>query len=629
MRKILSFVEHKHVWYTSVLAAFIVAVSAFSGNPAYFPSAGIALSLFTLTTLTFITREKRDWFSTSLFLLSVCTSAYICIYANPFSIFLNIATSIFLISVAALRDISFTNVIFSPMITGLATLQSNSDYAPKKIKKIHLPEHFITSLIITLIILFIMIPLLSEVNLIFEKLVRSVMQMLYIENIISWIFNTNYFLTIFRAVFFGLLVFFLPRFVTIINAPQSKKEIFSSFPSLLKALTIPKFAVIGVLLIFFVSQIQLYFATDERLIELGYTNSMQTREVFAQLAVVALIVFILIYNDKHETYKSRFTTYILIVQGFFLTAMAFFSDYSYIASWGFTHKRLYGLAFVVWIVGLFGLFTYKYVRRTSDALFVKLAVILTGVIIISINVVNFDELIVSAHKVSAPEGIDYSYMAYYTYDSNSYEDLIFQIQNTVKEHINSLNNEANNSVQWNTMNNYENSARMISFRSQNMVEKYFSEDDRFDWRNFNLSEYRFAVRVKGDTVDEIQEAMKEILNMLMIRSNNNIGARESASNANPPIVQKSLTTIELRNVPAELLQENFELRSIPTNQVILQGSFDGTSIFRTLLYPGEYAITVYTSRFDQETGSYVPFKTIHAQISQQMIDTGYIIIAFQ
>jgi len=103
MRKILSFVEHKHVWYTSVLAAFIVAVSAFSGNLAYFPSAGIALSLFTLTTLTFITREKKDWFSTSIFLLSVCTSAYVCILANPFSIFLNIATSIFLISGSCIR----------------------------------------------------------------------------------------------------------------------------------------------------------------------------------------------------------------------------------------------------------------------------------------------------------------------------------------------------------------------------------------------------------------------------------------------------------------------------------------------------------------------------------------------
>jgi len=629
MRKILSFVEHKHVWYTSVLAAFIVAVSAFSGNLAYFPSAGIALSLFTLTTLTFITREKKDWFSTSIFLLSVCTSAYVCILANPFSIFLNIATSIFLISVVALGDISLTNVIFSPMITGLATLQSNSDYAPKKIKKIHLPEQFITSLIITFVILFIMVPLLSEVNLIFENLVGSVMQMLYIENIISWIFNTNYFLAILRVVIFGLLVFFLPRFVTVINAPPSKKEVFSFFPSLFKALIIPKFAVIGVLLTFFVTQIQLYLATDERLIELGYTNSMQTREVFAQLAVVALIVFILIYNDKYETYKSKLTTYILIVQGFFLTAMAFFSDCSYIANWGFTHKRLYGLAFVIWIVGLFGLFTYKYVRRTSDALFVKLAVILTGVIIVSINIVNFDELIVNANKVSTPEGIDYSYMAHYTYDSNSYEELAFQIRDAVKENIDTLNNEANNNVQWNSLNNYENSARMISFRSHNMVEKYFSEDDRFDWRHFNLSEYRFAVRVKGDTVDKIQEAVNEIVNMLMIRSNNNIGVMESASNANPSVFQKHLTTIELRYVPEELLQENFELRSTTTNQQIVQGSFGGTSIFRAPLYPGEYAITVYTSQFDQETGSYVPFKTIHAQISQQIIDTGYIIIAFQ
>lgn len=629
MQKILSFVEHKHVWYTSVLAAFIVAISAFSGNPVYFPSAGIALSLFTLTTLTFITREKKDWFSTSIFLLSVCTSAYVCILANPFSIFLNITTSIFLISVVALGDISLTNVIFSPIITGLATLQSKSDYDPKKIKKIHLPEHFVPSLIITFIILFIMVPLLSEVNLIFENLVRSVMQMLYIENIFSWIFNTNYFLAILRAVIFGLLVFLLPRFVTVINAPPSKKEVFSSFPSLFKALTIPKFAVIGVLLTFFVTQIQLYFATDERLIELGYTNSMQTREVFAQLAVVALIVFILIYNDKLETYKSKLTTYILIVQGFFLTAMAFFSDYSYIASWGFTHKRLYGLAFVVWIVGLFGLFTYKYVRRTSTALFVKLAVILTGVIITSINIINFDELIVNANKVTTPEGIDYSYMAHYTYDSNSYEDLAFQIRDTVKENINSLNNEANNNVQWDTLNNYENSARMISFRSQNMVEKYFSEDDQFDWRHFNLSEYRFAVRVKGDSVDKLQETTNEIVNMLMIRSHNNIGTRESGSNANPTVVQKPLTTIELRYVPADLLQENFELRSITTGQKILQGSFGGTSIFRAPLYPGEYAITVYTSQFDQETDSYVPFKTIRAQISQQMIDTGYIIIAFQ
>jgi hypothetical protein len=270
--------------------------------------------------------------------------------------------------------------------------------------------------------LVIILPLLSSANPFFGKIFSDFFGLIGLanltitENIVQWILRLG--------VFFGL-TFLIPRMATFIN---NKENSLSPLQEGLDML-LPKLVVSVILIVFFITQFQLYFASPQVLSDLGYTFSQYANEVFAQLSAVAEIIIVLLYFDKATKKVNKKMALILAFQGLFLTLMAYKSVYDYSTAWGFTYKRLYGFAVATWITGIFSAYLYCFFKKLDKKFFLITSVIYTGIILILINIVNFDYLIYHFRKAETGQGIDHAYLTRLSSDSLSYKE---QLDNITK-----------------------------------------------------------------------------------------------------------------------------------------------------------------------------------------------------
>lgn len=105
----------------------------------------------------------------------------------------------------------------------------------------------------------------------------------------------------------------------------------------------------------------------------------------------------------------------------FLTFIALKSVYDYSYNWGFTYKRLWGYTGVFWILGVFAFFVYKYFKDLQDTYFVKGVILFSSLVLIGVNIANFDSLIFHYRKSVTHSGIDYLYLSGLSSDAESYD----------------------------------------------------------------------------------------------------------------------------------------------------------------------------------------------------------------
>jgi hypothetical protein len=108
--------------------------------------------------------------------------------------------------------------------------------------------------------------------------------------------------------------------------------------------------------------------------------------------------------------------------------MAYKSVFEYIDAWGLTHKRLYGLTFATWIAGIFVLFFIYYKNGDAISRFVRRTVIFSALLLILINILNFDYLIYHFGKANTGQGIDYTYLSTLSPDSLSYKEQFVKLE---------------------------------------------------------------------------------------------------------------------------------------------------------------------------------------------------------
>ncbi|QQS44571.1 DUF4173 domain-containing protein [Candidatus Roizmanbacteria bacterium] len=475
----------------SVLApVFVILKSGFS-------YLGIAVSLSTLATMIYVVRKDKTKYDTALYLSLLILSLFIVLRTNPLLIFLNIVASFFLGSILAARskDFAFLNSMLLPLRLLLETIKQKPNYeqySGKKISsgvtKLFSSFEYLLSLAITIVLLLIIIPILASANPFFDSLVQNVISSLRIGNILEYLFGDNIPLHIARFIFFLILFALLPRLYSFLKEGNFIPSL--SFPLTKLRLFLPKVTVAFVIIVFFVTQIQLYTAGAELLQEMGYTNSQQTREVFGQLAVVSVIIFFLIYNDKAGKKRDRVLSSILLTEGLFLTGMAFKSVFDYSSLFGFTQKRLYGFSAVLWLSVVYISFAYVYLKNLNPPLFVRGVILWTAALLIGINVANFDYLIAHVRPAHVGDGPDYLYIAYNTSsDAQAYEMLVdnFYKENNVQEH------------------NY---MMFITYRIRQLQDKYANG---VDIRSFNLSEYQEYLKVKDVNTHEIEAELQKQL----------------------------------------------------------------------------------------------------------------------
>lgn len=447
-----------------------------------FPYLALAIFFTTVASLIFLSIKQKTNFVSALFAAILFFSFFLYYRANMFLSMLNIVAIIFLGSVliehAKYNAFGFVQAFFSPLFAFFRGLVTRSKFkVPLKAIEIDLEKHgskipeITVGLIITVFVLAIILPLLASANPIFSDFLKEIVTFFNVPKLIQELFSNAVYT--FRVLCFLVLVFYLPRLLTYVGAATRDDQ--KSLPLLkMPNLLIPKIAVAAVLVIFFVTQLQLYFADGQTLATLGYNHSKLTREVFGQLSVVTFIVFLLIYNDKKEARWSKLSTVILLLEGLFLGLIATKSDLDYIATWGFTFKRLYGIAGVIWLFGIFCLFAVKYFERTTSVRFVKAAILFTALVLIGINVANFDHLIYYKAKATTGEGIDHFYLSRLSPDADSYRAHLALLMKGLEED--------------NLAANYKNVN--AAYNVINTIERIRRKYDSPDFRSFNITEYK-------------------------------------------------------------------------------------------------------------------------------------------
>jgi hypothetical protein len=155
------------------------------------------------------------------------------------------------------------------------------------------------------------------------------------------------------------------------------------------------------------------------------------------------------------------------------------------AFWPVIFERLYGYTGVFWIGGVFAEFAYTYYKGMKNSALLKGILLYSGVILILINLLNFDYLIYHYSKSRTGQGVDHLYLAQnLSTDANSLPNQIEEVYTELQKTPSSDQNRQNE-LRWALEIVYLN-------KGQYLKEKY----EKADFRSFNLSEYRQFLKIK-------------------------------------------------------------------------------------------------------------------------------------
>ncbi len=460
----------------------------------------VAFFIFAVATssLIYFLRKDTSWLDFILYGGIVLLSLSTLIWANDVIQFLNFVFIIFFGSLLVspiLEEHGVFRILFSPFSVFMNTLLAKTifpysfripvKYDPSSYFKKYFPTALVTGLVIL-----ITIPLLSSANPFFNALVQNILHTLNFEWLSKLLFGETIEIYFLRLVLFAGLAFFIPRLLTLtLKRPESK--IFKSWFTI--DYLYPKIAMAGLLIIFFITQMQLYFASSETLLGMGYTNSRLTNEVFAQVTIVAFIVFLLAYFDKSRKAWNTRLTYFLVIEAFFLIGVAFKSVYDYSSLFGFTQKRLWGYTTMTWLSGALIAFVYHYYRKSAHLLFVKQIITYTLGILLLVNVLNFDYLIAAYYKPTMFGKEDYVYLAGLSADAHNYKEIYEKIYKEAEAtHFQDVSKVS--------------SLYMMIDKIEELKNKY---ERRNAYNSFNFAEYQEYLSVKNIRYENIRQRIEE------------------------------------------------------------------------------------------------------------------------
>lgn len=478
----------------TIFVSALYAYSLISARSFYFPFAGLSLIFTTLSIIVFLLKNPRTVYDRMLFAISLFLSICIVFRSNEFLTFLNIVAVLYFGSLLIMNSkdretVPLYQLIFMPLVYFFQFLTSKNEFnveikdysrsiSAKKTQEV------VLSLGITAVIFMVIIPLLASANPIFRKLIEDVAKSLNVFAFLSTFLGPVFAAYFLRIIVFIYFLVWLPRLFTAvvhhIRHPQTIINI--NLP-----LLIPKILTGLLLLIFFITQIQLYFSSAETLKAMGMMNREYAREVFGQLSIVSFIIFVLLYNDRGTSKWNRITSYILIAEIIFLNCIALKSVYDYTARFGFTHKRLWGYTGVTWLFGSIILYLYSYRKILRRDEFIRNSIIFTGLVLIGVNIVNFDNLIFHVSRSRTGEGVDHYYLSKnISADAVGYKQHLDELMKVLqKDRITYEDTYAAYTV-----------IRRISF----LQNKYSTKN--FDWRYFNVSEYMTYKTVEGINTEQ-------------------------------------------------------------------------------------------------------------------------------
>ncbi|QQS38778.1 DUF4173 domain-containing protein [Candidatus Woesebacteria bacterium] len=572
-------------FFVSVLLSYLIT------NFRYFPYLGFALSALLVSYLIFLGKYQKTLSVKLLFALVVILSVLLVSRSNGFLTFINLSALLYAMSELVLENKkpkSLVSTLLSPFVVFINLLSTKVNLFVSKNDKRNI---YFFSVLLSLIILFIITPALMMANPMFNNLVLK----LFDNRLTKLIFVDNLFVYIIRTLLVIFFVIFVPRAVRFASKSGKILEtlLFKLTPTI--RFIIPKVTVIIVLCIFFATQIKLYLSSSQDLLDMGYTNSKYAREIFGQLCFVSLVSFLLIYADKARKTWNQLTSYILILQMFFLNVMALKSVYDYTYNWGFTQKRLYGYTLVVWLFIILVIYVISYLKKAKEEKFLRLSVVVTFATLICINLVNFDKLIYFCSKSKTHQGVDYVYLAQLSADSSSFA---YQVKNIL----------ADNASGDNLSDRYQ--AMSILFYKINDLE---NEYENPDFRSFNINRYLEYKRVKD--IDKVK--IEDFLNSSSHELTYQVG--------NPNTDNRVNVTIE--NLPANLVNANFYVKYLDVNTVLQEGSLDNISYLHRV-GQGNFIVTLERSEMSSDGKREKILNEIPYSIYSNEVEKGELTVSY-
>ena len=468
-----------------------------------FPHFGMALSLLIFAVFSYKYKKVKDKDTKVYLIFTLLFPLFLFIRSEPLITFINLVATLFFGFLMLLpkqkEGLAFADHIYAPILFAIKSVFTTGDYylefkEKKKYSEAIKITEVVFGILITILLLLVVLPILSSANPFFQRLVSDTLNFLSLENLLKHIGYENIFIWVIRVLLFLFFIFIIPKVLILINKSHNY-TLGSQFQRNKLPLLIPKIVLTIILFIFFITQLQFYFADAETLNNLGLSYSQHTREVFAQLSLVAGIVLLLVYNDSSKSSFSRILNWILGVQGIFLTLMAYKSVAEYINAWGLTYKRLYGLTFATWTTGIFVLFFNNYRQKNIAMVFVKNTIIFSGVMLLLVNVLNFDYLIYHLGKAETVQGTDYTYLSTLSSDSLSYKEQFMKLEEVAGQGEYSLEVYNNKNP------------KIILYKIETLQKKYA----KLDFRTLNVLDYLQYRQVKSIDTGKLREQYKNWL----------------------------------------------------------------------------------------------------------------------
>jgi hypothetical protein len=171
-----------------------------------------------------------------------------------------------------------------------------------------------------------------------------------------------------------------------------------------------------------------------------------------------------------------------------LLAIGLKSDLDYIIAAGLTFKRLYGLTVILWLSSLYLIFSYTIWQKKSHSWYLRSMSFVTLVVILGVNVANFDALIYRVNPARETTGVDYTYFAELSSDAGADDEILKMTLDS-------------KSVQDFPIWKFQN----VVTRAKYLQQKYATAQ----FQSFNLSEYLAYQKIKNIDLSQFNGHFKE------------------------------------------------------------------------------------------------------------------------
>lgn len=220
---------------------------------------------------------------------------------------------------------------------------------------------------------------------------------------------------IFRSMELVLVLGVISTFISAKGATFSEFLVLSKLERV-KTEVIVAISIVSVLVaLFLIVQAQYLFATDQILKQLGMMYSEYTRKGYFELLVVSFIsmslvgIYIKGFQKTDPTFMKTISL-LFILEVFLLLVSATRRTYLYQDIFGFTHARIMGFLFSLWLTGILSLFSTKILNFVYKFNLTKALIINSVLVLILMHLINIDYLVGVVKQPNLGYGVDHRYV---------------------------------------------------------------------------------------------------------------------------------------------------------------------------------------------------------------------------